>query len=438
MALAPDNDKHNLHQPHTVAIAGGGRGVGTTSLVLNLGFTLARQGKRVLLLDGDTGGLSSLSAMLGLEPDKDFGGVLERQYRLDETLLTADYGLNILPGVAALRRCLEEDPGNVLGALGALATLERRYDYVLVDAGSNMDLPGLHMVASAAQACLVVTPDPESLKQGLSLIRRLRKKGYRRIPGVVVNMAAGASQAQSVFQRLNAVVGRHMEDSLHYVGAVWRDETLRQSVVTRVPVASLPVSDPSCRQFHTLADMLDLRLCRLPPGKTGVAGYWQSKILRRHRVGNRGPGETVEYPRSEEERLSAAMDELDVVLGSHLDAMLRYEAFNRFFALLGRNLDADAIEFIQTGLAAIPWEQMPAGDRRHMATHLRHLADQIMPTVSDHHETAVVPSQSPEPLFGRISPGEQERLVQALREQPTDISLDRLLRALASHSKART
>lgn len=437
MALDPDTEKLSSNHPHTVAIAGGGSGVGSTSVVLNLALTLARQGRRVLLLDGATGP-GSLSARLGVETGKDLPGVFEGQYGLEETLLKADYDLNILPGAVGLRQCLNMDPGTVAGVLETLAVLERGYDYVLIDTGSDMDLPALHMVASATLACLVVTPDPESLKQVFSRIRHLRKRGYRRVPSIVVNMASGASQAQSVFQRLNSAVGRHLGESLHYLGAVWRDETLRQSLVTRVPVATLPVSDPSCRQFHTLADMLDVRLARLPPEKTGVAGYWQSVIRRRHKTEPLYPEETAGYSRNEEERLKSAMDELDMVLGPHLDAMLRYEAFNRFFALLGRNLDADAIEFIQTGLAAMPWEKIPPGDREHMATHLRHLAEQIMPPADESPEPAAVPSDVSEPLFDRISYGEQERLVRALREQPADISIDQLLRALASHGADRS
>ncbi|MFO7528547.1 MAG: AAA family ATPase [Marinobacter sp.] len=437
MALDPDTDKHDSNQPHTVAIAGGAGGVGKTSVALNLGLTLARRGKRVLLLDGDTGP-SSLSAQLGLESGKDFTDALDGRCRLEEALAKADYDLAILPGAAGLRQCLDMDQLDAVTVLEELADLERAYDYVLVDAGSALDLTGLHMVASAALACMVVMPDPESLKHVFSLVRNLRKCGYRRVPSVVVNMASGASQAQSIFQRLDSAVGRYLEVSLHYLGAVWRDETLRQSVVTGVPVAMLPVSDPSCRQFHTLADILDVRLSRLPPEKSGVAGYWQSVIRRRYKTELHHREETVERPRSEKERLSVSLDELDSLLGQRLDPMLRYEAFNRFFALLGHNLGADSIEFIQTGLAAMPWEKMRPGDRQHMATHLRHLADQIAPPEDETPELAAAPAAAPEPLFDRISLGEQERLVRALREQPADVSIDQLLRALASHGADRS
>ncbi|MBD3640409.1 MAG: AAA family ATPase [Marinobacter sp.] len=433
MALDPDTDRHNSSHPRTVAITGGGSGAGKTAVALNLGLTLARQGNRVLLLDGDIGP-SSVSARLGLESGKDLAGALEGHFRPDEALAKTDYDLAVLPGAAALRHCLDMDQRDAMNTLQALADLERAYDYVLVDAGSAMDLSGLHMVASSALACMVVTPDPETLKQVFSLIRQLKKRGYRRAPGVVVNMASGVSQAQSIFQRLDGAVGRHLGDSLHYLGALWRDETLRHSDVTGVPVAMLPVSDPSCRQFHTLADMLAVRLSRMPATKAGVAGYWQSVIRRRHKKESFHKDEPVERPVSEEQRLSAALDELDLLLGRQLDPMLRYDAFNRFFALLGRSLDADTIEFIQTGLAVMPWENMQPGDRQHMAAHLRHLADQITaPEDENPAELAAVPAETSAPLFDRISPGEQERLVQALREQPADVSLDQLLRVLASH-----
>lgn len=167
--------------------------------------------------------------------------------------------------------------------LGALARLERRYDYILIDTAAGLQATTLHMIAAAELACVVVTPDPASLTDAFSLIKVLRRRGYRRRPSILVNMAQGASQARSVFQRLDAAARRHLGDSLHYLGAIWRDETLRQSVLTQRPVALLPASDPSCRQFHTLVDMLEVRLSQLPPRKAGIAAYWYSAARRQAR-----------------------------------------------------------------------------------------------------------------------------------------------------------
>ncbi|MEP2614286.1 MAG: MinD/ParA family protein, partial [Marinobacter alexandrii] len=120
------------------------------------------------------------------------------------------------------------------------------------------------------------------------------------------------------------------------------------------------------------------------------------------------------------------------------NAMLRYEAFTRLFALLGSAPDGDTIEIIQTGLGSLEWEKLSEEHRQHLATHLRHLADQIVPTAP--RKSTLVPTKTDQtdPVYDRVSFGEQERLVRALREQPAEISLNELLRSLAGKGHNRS
>ncbi|MDX1816412.1 MAG: AAA family ATPase [Marinobacter sp.] len=424
--------KHNSHQTRTIVITGGKGGVGKTSVALNLALTLARQGKRVLLLDGDTD-LANVSILIGLYPRQTLANVIAGECRLEDTLLEADHGLHIVPGASGVQECLDMTPEDSMRLLRALGQLENRYDYVITDTPAGLQSASLHMIAAAELACVVVTPDPASLTDAFSLIKVLKRRGYKRRPSILVNMAQGASQARSVFQRLDSAAQRHLGDGLHYLGAVWRDETLRQSVLNQHPVALLPASDPSCRQFHTLVDMLDVRLAQLPPRKAGLAAYWHS-VSRRQGGSGTSPKPAVapsSVQISARDRCQQAITELESTLSdSKGDPMLRYDAFNRLFALLGRKLDADAIEIIQTGLAAMPWETLAPERRHQLAEHLRHLADQVVPQ-AQRSLRPVDGVANDEPVYDRISFGEQDRLVRVLKEQPADISLDQLLRSLS-------
>ncbi|SOB76374.1 MinD-like ATPase involved in chromosome partitioning or flagellar assembly [Marinobacter sp. LV10R510-11A] len=414
---AKESRVHKVSSPRTIAVTGGKGGVGKTSIALNLALTLARHQKRVLLLDGDTD-LANVSIMLGLYPERTLANVIAGECRLEDILLEADYGLHILPGASGVQECMDMEPEESFGILRALSILERRYDYVITDTAAGLQPAGMHMIAAAELACVVVTPDPASLTDAFSLIKVLKRRGYRRTPSVLINMAQGASQARSVFQRLDSAARRHLQCSLHYMGGVWRDETLRQSVLNQKPVALLPESDPSCRQFLTLADMLDVRLSQLPPRKAGIAAYW-------HSVSKRQPGRThktdvapaVASPR---ERCLQAVGELESVFEQTTEsALLRYDVFIRLFALLGRTPDNDTIEIIQTGLGAIAWESLNPELREHLAAHLRHLADEIS-----------LQTVLPEPFYDRIRFGDQKKLIRALKEQPSDVSLSQLLRSL--------
>ncbi len=433
--------KQQQSQPRTLAITGGKGGVGKTSVALNLSLTLAREGYRVLLLDGDTD-LANISIMLGRYPTRTLANVMAGECGLRDVIMEGEWGLHIIPGASGVEQCVEMAADESLRVLRALSRLEKDYDYVIIDTASGLQKTGMHMIAAAELACVVVTPDPASLTDAFSLIKLLIRRGYRRTPSVLVNMAQGASQARSVFQRLEAAAQRHLGVQLHYLGAIWRDETLRQSVMNQRPVALMPPSDPSCRQFRTLSDMLNVRLRQLTPRKAGIAAYW-------HRVStapaesapaglNNDPVQPAD-PIAECKRLIA---DIGKVLADCNDAsLLRYEAFNGLFALLGRTLDADTIEIIQTGLASLDWERLGKEQRAHLATHLHHIASQIDPDSGQHDSgqrdsdqnraQREAPRREREPYYDRISFGDQSRLVRALKEQPSNISLDQLLRSLA-------
>ncbi len=433
--------KHNPNQPRTIAITGGKGGVGKTSVALNLALTLARQDKRVLLLDGDTD-LANVSIMVGLYPRKTLANVMAGECRLEDIILETDYGLHIVPGASGVQECMDMGQAESLRILRALYNLETRYDYVITDTAAGLQTAGLHMIAATELACMVVTPDPASLTDAFSLIKVLRRRGYNRIPSILVNMAQGASQARSVFQRLDAAAQRHLEISLHYMGGIWRDETLRQSVLNQKPVALLPVSDPSCRQFHTLADMLNVRLSQLPRRKAGIAAYWH-KVSRREPQETAAPasvpGKTAEEAPDVKAQCLNAVKHLEAVFSrTPVDPMLRYEAFTRLFALLGRTLDSDVIEIVQTGLGSFQWENLNPERQSHLATHLRELADQISPPSQEARKPEPASSVLREPFYDRISFGEQDRLVRVLKEQPADISLDQLLRSLSGNDHGRS
>lgn len=141
-----------------IAIANQKGGVGKTTTTSNLGVGLAKQGKRVLLIDADAQG--SLTASLGFtEPDK-----------LDKTLATVmaniindadmedDYGIlrheegiDLMPGNIELSG-LEVSLVNVMSReLVMRAYIEQQkdhYDYILIDC-----MPSLGMITINAFAC---------------------------------------------------------------------------------------------------------------------------------------------------------------------------------------------------------------------------------------------------------------------------------------------
>ena len=429
------DSRHISAKPRVIAVTGGKGGVGKTSVAINLALALTREGNKVLLLDGDLD-LANVSIMLGQYPKHTLEHVLRGECTLDEIILEAPLGLHVIPGASGVERCMDMGVAGSLDLLKSLAALERRYDYVLIDTAAGLQPVVLHMIASSAMACVVITPDPASLTDAFSLIKVLQRRGYRRTPSVLVNMAHGASQAQSIFRRFAAASHSHLSVQPHYLGAIWRDETLRQSVITQRPVALLAQSDPSCQQFHSLADRVKIRLEQLPPRKSGIAAYWY-KAVRRSEEG-RSTAKPANEPAPSKADLGtrvrqAVVEFDDLVSDPLLPPILRNEALAACLTMLGRTIDDDTLEIIQTGLAALDWEALSVAQRAHFATHLRHLASQVAPEpLRQGSAQSVTQDPDREPRYDQVIFGDQKCLLEALREQPSNISLDQFLRGLAS------
>ena len=151
-------EKENFIMCKIIAIANQKGGVGKTTTTSNLGIGLAKQGKRVLLIDADAQG--SLTASLGFkEPDKleiTLANVLaniinDEEIDTDYGILKHEEGIDLMPGNIELSG-LEVSLVNVMSREVVLRSyvelVKDRYDYILIDC-----MPSLGMITINAFAC---------------------------------------------------------------------------------------------------------------------------------------------------------------------------------------------------------------------------------------------------------------------------------------------
>ncbi|MBR4236455.1 MAG: septum site-determining protein MinD [Clostridia bacterium] len=167
-----------------IVVTSGKGGVGKSTIAANIAFGLAFDGRKILLIDMDTG-LRSLDLMLGTENELvfDLNDVLDGICTCEQAVFEVSRrpGLYMLPasqniGSSAIK------PQDVRALF---ATLKDTYDYIILDCPAGIERGFRNAVSAAESAILVITPDYVSLRSGERAFQLLTGEGVTDIQLIV-------------------------------------------------------------------------------------------------------------------------------------------------------------------------------------------------------------------------------------------------------------
>lgn len=158
-----------------VVVTSGKGGVGKSTVSCGCAVSLARQGKKVLLIDADIG-LRSLDAMMGtsertvyhwedimMKRCKKDDAIVQVNDMLPLFLLTAPFSAEEIPDSGAFREmCLE---------------FSQEYDFVYIDSPAGLGRGFSLAIHGADEAFVVVTPDPVCIRAAGTARARLMEAG---------------------------------------------------------------------------------------------------------------------------------------------------------------------------------------------------------------------------------------------------------------------
>ena len=163
----------------TLVFFGAKGGAGTTTMAVNCAVELARTGKRSTVIVDLKAGLGEVSLFLGVKPRYSVLDAIDNLHRLDkeflrELVIKHKSGVEILAGSDHFDRPGASD-GTAIEELFRLLT--RQYEYVVIDAGSQINSCTVAALYASDRMFLVANPDVPSLRNAQRLLERVRDLG---------------------------------------------------------------------------------------------------------------------------------------------------------------------------------------------------------------------------------------------------------------------
>jgi len=163
----------------TLVFFGAKGGAGTTTVAVNCGVDIARLTKRSTIIMDLKAGLGEVALFLGVRPRYTLLDALDNLHRLDreflrELVVKHKSGLDILAGSDQFDRPGSSDAGTVEEVFRLLA---KQYEYILIDAGNQINSVTVAALYTAETMFLVANPDVPSVRNAQRLLERVRQLG---------------------------------------------------------------------------------------------------------------------------------------------------------------------------------------------------------------------------------------------------------------------
>ena len=199
-----------------IVVTSGKGGVGKTTTTANIGTGLAKLGKKVVMIDTDTG-LRNLDVVLGLENRIVYNlvDVVEGNCRIKQALITDKRcpKLYLLP-TAQTRDKSAVTPEQMIKLLDELKNDPEEFDYIILDCPAGIEQGFQNAIAGADRALVITTPEVSAIRDADRIVGLLDAHGLKDHEDLIVNRI-----------RMD-MVNRNDILQLNVIGAVPDDENI--------------------------------------------------------------------------------------------------------------------------------------------------------------------------------------------------------------------
>ena len=247
------NKDNSKKKAKIITITSGKGGVGKSNFVVNMGITLHKKGKKVLIFDADIG-MGNDDVLMGVLPSYNVFDLLEGK-DINEVVVEGPYGINLLPGGSGINYIENLEEEERLAFIEKLTSLDK-YDYIFIDTGAGINKNVLAFIACSEETIVITTPEPTSLTDAYSLIKATDHFKLTNTANVIVNRAFSIKDGEETYNKLKRAVEKFLTIKINYLGSISEDRKLVEGVRAQVPFTILHPKCDASKSIERISNKL--------------------------------------------------------------------------------------------------------------------------------------------------------------------------------------
>lgn len=253
-----------------ITVTSGKGGVGKTNIAVNLAIAYAQTGKKVILIDADLG-LANVNVILNMVPQFNLYHVITKQKKMSEIILPTEFGIKIIAGANGFSRIANLNQEDRMNFIHEFETLSSA-DIIIIDTSAGISNNVLGFVEAADEVLIVTTPEPTAITDAYGMIKIIATEtdSLKLNLKLVVNRVHSSAEGRKISDRMTTIVGQFLNCKVEYMGFIYDDPIVSQSVVRQKPfIIAEPNSKPSICIKHIVSRIEKIEIEK----PSGLAGF---------------------------------------------------------------------------------------------------------------------------------------------------------------------